>query len=276
MNNTAPDALAATAIATALGARTRELQVEVIDACASTNALLLERATGECPVLLAAELQSAGRGRRGRRWHSPRGAGLTFSIARRMLQPLSALSGLSLAAGVAAARALRGMGAAEVALKWPNDLVARGAKLGGILVETRTEDGHTKVVVGIGVNCRRIAGLDQRLRREVVALEQLFAPLPARNTLVASIANALLDALAAYEAGGLSSLRAEWEAMHAHAGQRIRLRLADGRVLAGIAAGIAGDGALQLRTRHGIREVHSARVVTARAAITPRPSRDAA
>lgn len=276
MNGTATDPLDASAIAAALGARRGELDIEVIDACTSTNALLLERATGERPALLAAEAQTAGRGRRGRRWHSPRGAGLTFSISRRMPQALSALSGLSLAAGVAVARALRGLGAAEVALKWPNDLVARGAKLGGILAETRIVDGHTRVVVGIGVNCRNAPGLDERLRRRIAALEDLLDPLPARNVLVARLAAGLLDALAAFAADGFAALRADWEAMHAQAGQRIRVRLTDGRVLAGIAAGIAGDGALQLRTRRGVREVHSAQVVTARAASAPMLRRVAA
>jgi BirA family biotin operon repressor/biotin-[acetyl-CoA-carboxylase] ligase len=276
MNGIPTDPLNAATIAAALGTRARELEIEVIDACASTNALLLERATGERPVLLAAELQSAGRGRRGRRWHSPRGAGLTFSISRRMPQPVSALSGLSLAAGVAVARALRGVGAAEVALKWPNDLVARGAKLGGILVETRIDDGHTRVVVGIGVNCRATPGLDERLSRKIAALEDLLDPLPARNVLVAQLAAGLLDALAAFAAEGFALLRAEWEAMHAHAGQRIRVRLADGRVLAGIAAGIAGDGALQLRTRRGLQDIHSAQIVTARAANVPGTPRRAA
>jgi len=266
MNSAATDPLDAATIVAALGARSGELHVEVVEACASTNARLLERACGERPVLLAAELQTAGRGRRGRRWHSPRGAGLTFSIARRMPQPVSGLTGLSLAAGVAVARTLRGMGAVAVALKWPNDVVAGGAKLGGILVETRFEGGQTQVVVGLGINYRAIPGLDRRLRRRIAALDELLEPLPARNVLLARLAAGLLEALETFAADGLAPLRTEWEAMHAHAGQRIRVRLANGRVLAGTATGIARDGALQLRTRRGLQEIHSARIVSARAA----------
>jgi BirA family biotin operon repressor/biotin-[acetyl-CoA-carboxylase] ligase len=161
-------------------------------------------------------------------------------------------------------------------LKWPNDLVARGAKLGGILVETRGTAGATLAVIGIGINWRATAGLDARLRRAVVALDQLVAPLPARNALVATIAATLMTALDAFEAGGLGALRAQWESLHAHAGQRIRVRLADGRVISGEAAGISGDGALRLRTRGGLRDIHSASIVTARAASGRFPARRAA
>ena len=70
----------------------------------------------------------------------------------------------------------------------------------------------------------------------------------------------------AFEASGFAALRSEWEALHAHAGQRLRMRLADGRVLAGTHEGIAEDGALQLRTRDGLRTLHSARIVSARPA----------
>ena len=276
MNITALDALDATAIAAALGARRGELAIEVLDRCASTNALLLERSSGGRPALLVAEEQTAGRGRRGRRWHSARGDGLTFSFARRMRRPVAELSGLSLAAGVAAARTLRDLGTAEVALKWPNDLVARGAKLGGILVETRSADSGTLAVIGIGVNWRTTSGLDERLRREVIALDRLLDPLPARNALIAGIAGALMDALSAFESSGLSTLRAQWEALHAHAGQRIRVRFGDGRVVSGEAAGISGDGALRLRTRRGVRDIHSAQIVTARTAPAARSARRAA
>src|SRR6185503_7682519 len=115
------------------------VEVRVVERCTSTNDLLLEETH---TVLLAAEEQTAGRGRRGRRWHSARGAGLTFSLGRRIRRPARELSALSLVAGVAAASALRALGVRKAALKWPNDLVVEGAKLGGILVEARTAGGR--------------------------------------------------------------------------------------------------------------------------------------
>src|SRR5690242_12156819 len=109
------------------------LEVRVVDRCTSTNALLWdemrEAERSSRPVLLAAELQTAGRGRHGRRWRSALGAGATFSLRHRMACSQRALAGLSIAIGIASARALRSLGARGVSLKWPNDLMARKRKL---------------------------------------------------------------------------------------------------------------------------------------------------
>src|SRR5258705_10715180 len=109
-----------------------------IERCASTNGVLLAEKGLARPVLLLADEQTAGRGRRGRRWHSAPGAGLTFSLAVALRRPLRELAALPLVAGVAVARALHSLGIARAALKWPNDIVVDGAKLGGILVETKS------------------------------------------------------------------------------------------------------------------------------------------
>jgi BirA family biotin operon repressor/biotin-[acetyl-CoA-carboxylase] ligase len=183
-----------------------------------------------------------------------------------MARPARELPGLALAAGVAAARALRSLGVAPAALKWPNDLEAGGAKLGGILVETRADAGATRAVIGIGINCRRDPALAARLRRPVASLEELVSPLPARNALIAAIARALLESLEAFDARGLEAVRSDWEAMDAHAGRRLRVRLGDGRVLTGVASGLAEDGRLRLATRRGLRVVTSGRVVSSRPA----------
>jgi BirA family biotin operon repressor/biotin-[acetyl-CoA-carboxylase] ligase len=230
------------------------VEVRVVERCTSTNDLALKVSS---PVLIAAEEQTAGRGRRGRRWHSARGAGITFSLARRVRRPTRELPALSLVAGVASARALRSLGV-DVRLKWPNDLVAGGAKLGGILVETRNGN---HAVIGIGINCRPAPGLEAKLRRRVACLP-VRVP---RNEVIRRVALALLQAIDEFERRGLDSLRAEWEAMDAHAGQRIRVRLADGRVMSGLASGLADDGSLQLATRKGVQAVRSGRVVSARA-----------
>ena len=240
-------------------------EVLVVRRCASTNTLLLALDAAR-PVLLAAEEQSAGRGRRGKRWHSPAGAGLLFSLALPMRRPVRELGGLSIVAGLAAVRALRALGAAEAALKWPNDLLLRGAKLGGILVETRALEAGSLAVIGVGINHRAAGGLSARLRRRVAALAGVLRPLPARNLVIGALARDLLAALRGFDATGFEPFRASWEAAHAHAGQRLRVRLADGRVVAGTAAGLAADGALQLRTQRGLRTVRNGRVVSVSAA----------
>jgi len=240
-------------------------EVRVLERCASTNTLLLA-APLERAVLLAADEQTAGRGRRGRRWHSPAGRGVLFSLGLPLARPVRELSGLSIVAGVAAVRALRALGAARVALKWPNDLMLGEAKLGGILAETRAREGGSVAVVGIGINHRGAPELAARLRGGAAALEACLAPLPARNEVISAVARAVLAALREFDAAGLEPFRGDWDAVHAYTGRALRVRLADGRVLAGVAAGLAADGALQLRTRGGLRTVRHGRVRAARPA----------
>jgi BirA family biotin operon repressor/biotin-[acetyl-CoA-carboxylase] ligase len=240
------------------------VEVRVVERCTSTNSVLLNNFDTR-PVLLATEEQTAGRGRRGRRWHSAPGAGITFSLARTLNRPAREVAGLSLVAGVAVARALRALGVAQAALKWPNDLVVNGAKLGGILVETRSQGRTTHAVIGIGLNCRYDVGLELRLRRKVGALDQFIGKID-RNEIIARIARSLLDALDEFETKGLDSARRDWEAMDAHAGQRLRVRLADGRVISGVASGLADDGGLRLLTRDGLRAVRNGHVLSAKPA----------
>jgi BirA family biotin operon repressor/biotin-[acetyl-CoA-carboxylase] ligase len=239
------------------------VEVRIVERCASTNSMLLRYASS-VPVLLAAEEQTAGRGQRGRRWHSAPGRDVTFSLARRITRPARELAALSLVAGVAAAATLRALGVSAAAVKWPNDLLVHGAKLGGILVETRAEGGATRAVFGIGVNCFRAPGLDERLRRPLAALDQFIRP--SRNLVIQSTARALMAALDRFEAEGFEAARAQWEAMDAHAGQRLRVRLANGRSVSGIGGGVAPDGALRLLTRRGEQAVRSGRIVSARLA----------
>ena len=241
------------------------VELRWVQSCGSTNSVLLaERGVPARPVLLVADLQTGGRGRRGRRWHSAPGEGLTFSLALAVRRPLRELGALSLAAGVAVTRALRALGVARAALKWPNDLLVDGAKLGGILVETRASGAAVRAVIGVGINLRGGKELSARLRRPVTSLDQHLEA--EKERILRTIAGHLLQTVAQFEKGGLEALRAEWEALHAHAGQRLRVRLADGRVMSGTAAGLAPDGALQIQTRQGVRAVRSGRIVSARAA----------
>ena len=131
--------------------------VEVVARTGSTNADLLaraQRAEGAEGFVLAAEEQTSGRGRMGRSWVSPPRAALTFSVLLRPQAPAARLGWLPLLAGVAVATALREATGVTAVLKWPNDLLAGGAKLGGILAEAAPASGTggTAVVVGIGIN----------------------------------------------------------------------------------------------------------------------------
>ena len=243
----------------------RPYELRRVRRCGSTNSVLLAETNLARPVLLLADEQTAGRGRRGRRWHSAPGSGLTFSLALALRRPLRELAALPLVAGVAVAHALHELGVARAALKWPNDIVVDGAKLGGILVETKSLNGSVKAVIGIGINLRGAAALRTRLRRDVAALEQ-FIVVPDAPLIAGAIAERLLASLPAFEARGLEAVRAEWDRLDAHAGRKLRVRLADGRVLTGVASGLESDGALRLATRGGMRAVRSGRVIQSRPA----------
>jgi BirA family biotin operon repressor/biotin-[acetyl-CoA-carboxylase] ligase len=239
------------------------VEVRVVESCASTNTVLLSSNLTE-PVLLAAEAQTAGRGQRGRHWHSMRGRDVTFSLACRVRRPVRELGALSLVAGTAVASALRALGVAGIRLKWPNDLVVGNAKLGGILAETRAVDGGTLAVIGVGINCFADPQLARKVRRPVVSLDRFTRP--SRNRVIACVARLLHREIARFEAEGFEALRPQWEALDVHAGQRLRVRLADGRTVCGIGGGVSPDGALRLVVRGGERTVHSGRIVSARPA----------
>jgi BirA family biotin operon repressor/biotin-[acetyl-CoA-carboxylase] ligase len=259
------DTLHAETIARGIAARGEALPVEVLETCGSTNSELLSREAVQAPLLLLAEEQTAGRGRRGRRWHAQSGAALMFSLRWEFDGGPAQLRGLSLAAGVAIAKALHALGALGVALKWPNDLLASmgkdGAKLGGILIETRSSRDRVTAVIGIGLNCRRMPGLEIRLRRRIASLDESIDPLPPRNEIAIRIAAELLRTLRLFGDAGFEAFREAWQAMHANQGEAMRVRTADGRIVAGIADGVAPDGGLLLRTPRGVQCIHSGTVM---------------
>src|SRR5437868_10703285 len=132
-------------------------QVDVLLTVDSTNRYVYESAaatTGRAQICIA-ELQNAGRGRRGRSWVAPFGSGICMSVGWQFQEAPPTFSALSLAVGVAVVKALHRFGAEGVGLKWPNDLIWRQRKLGGILIEMRGESGGpSQVVIGIGLNMR--------------------------------------------------------------------------------------------------------------------------
>lgn len=250
------DWLDAAAVQALLGAQGRQFRLELLDACASTNTLLLERARGGEPSgsVIACELQTAGRGRRGNSWQSGLGGSLTFSLLWRFAQDAAGLSGLSLAAGVALARALASVGAAEVQLKWPNDLLHAGRKLGGILIEVQADGpGATAAVIGIGLNLRMNAALREAMNQAVTDIASISEPLPPRNRLLAAALTELAQVLEQFAGEGFAPLREEWIARHAHQGKAVTLSSGDGDTVTGRAAGVAEDGALLLDTARGVQ-----------------------
>ena len=248
-----PDALPfldADAVRAALGARAANLAVEVLDVVDSTSSELARRAAHRevHRVLLAAECQTAGRGRRGRRWTAVIGGSLAFSLGWRFEQGAGFLSALPLAVGVALARALEREGFTAVALKWPNDLVCDGAKLGGILVELSREAlGPSLAIIGVGINVRLPAAARREIAQPVADLTALTnGRFIDRNALLARIATELATVLELYATTGFAPLRAAWQRCHALQGKSVRMLLPDGGTVSGQVVGVDADGALLL------------------------------
>ena len=220
----------------------------MLDTIDSTSSELLRRAasTDIHRHLLAAQRQTAGRGRHGRRWYALAGGSLTFSLGWRFEHGAERLGGLSLAIGVALARALDALGYRGIELKWPNDLMHGGRKLGGVLVEsTGSARGPTRAVVGVGLNVRIPASMHRQVAAPISDLASIdnVARLD-RNVLLGRLAAALATSLARYSAEGFAAFHAEWDELDALRNQPVEVLLPDGRVLCGVAAGVDGDGAL--------------------------------
>ena len=246
-----------------LGAAAPRFSLEVVESAPSTNVLLLERAAAGAATrkVIAAEWQSAGRGRRGRVWHAGIGGALVFSLLWRFAQGAGALSGLSLAVGVALARALNPILEPRVGLKWPNDIVSGGKKLGGILIELAGDMlGPSTAVIGIGLNVRLSRSVSLAIDQPATDIESLVEGPVDRNALLASLLIELDRALMAFAADGFAPFRSEWKEYHAHQGKTVTVLLPDGRSARGKARGVAEDGALELDTRGGLKRFHSGEV----------------
>lgn len=240
--------------------------IEVCFAIDSTNAQLL-RGSGEGhggARACLAEHQSAGRGRRGRRWVSPFGGNLYLSLLWRFERGSADLSGLSLAAAVSVVRALQGIGVDDVHLKWPNDIVWQGRKLCGVLLEMRGEvDGPCTVVTGIGLNIRMARAAAREIDQPWTDLRSILGAVPPRNRLAAGVLGELVNGMRDYQRDGLEPFLDDWRARDQIAGERVVLSLPD-RQVEGTARGIDGSGALLLEA-HGELSVHRAGEVSLRA-----------
>jgi BirA family biotin operon repressor/biotin-[acetyl-CoA-carboxylase] ligase len=239
----------------ALGAAACRFDVDALAECDSTNTQLLARAEAGAPsgTVLVADRQTAGRGRRGRTWFAAPGDSLTFSLLWRFPQESTAPGGLSLAVGLALARGLSSLGIGGIGLKWPNDLLLQGRKLGGVLVELQPGQLRS-AVIGIGLNLHLPDSLPIDVRQEAAALDQTGQAY-AREPVLAALLTALQRTLDEYAVSGFPALRDDWMAHHAHQGQAVRI--SGGTELEGRCLGVDGDGALLVHTDQGLQTVVS-------------------
>ncbi len=225
----------------------------------SSNTILLERPNppnGACEVFLA-EYQTAGRGRRGRAWIAPPGGSICLSVSWTFSAVPPDLGALGLVIGVCSLRALTSLGITHAQLKWPNDLLIKDRKLGGILIELRAESaGPACVVIGVGLNVSLGAALLEAIAETGVAATDLVTAgltQPSRNEIAASLVTAYVRGLQEFEKEGLKPFVEEWKTADALRGRPVTVQAPDGTTK-GLARGIDLHGALIVETPQGLKK----------------------
>ena len=236
-------------VAQYLGATVDAYTIHILDSVGSTNTALMAAALDGAAdgTMFCSEHQQSGKGRRGRQWHSVPGGSLTFSTLWRFDNGLQSLAGLSLAVGLAIARAVNRHSRHPARLKWPNDVLVDYRKLAGILVEVQGDmHGAAFAVVGIGLNVRLNEAQRDAVDQAVVDLAEMGVT-AGRNQLLADCLLELHTVLALFRQHGFAALREDWLALDAYAGRSVALHLPDARSVQGVASGVDETGAFLLR-----------------------------
>ena len=228
----------------------------VIDSIDSTNAEALRAIDrGQAaPFIVLAERQTAGRGRRGRKWVSPFAENIYYSLVLRIEGGMRQLEGLSLVVGLAVMHTLRDLGISAAGLKWPNDVLVGQKKIAGILLELVGDPAdvcHVVLGVGINVNMQLTDEVDQQWTSMRLESGRMFD----RNQLVAELGLTLQRYLARHQASGFSAIQSEWEQNHLWQGRAVSL-VAGVNQIAGEVLGIDSQGALRLKV-DGVEKVFS-------------------
>jgi BirA family biotin operon repressor/biotin-[acetyl-CoA-carboxylase] ligase len=207
-----------------------------------------------------AEWQSAGRGRRGRRWVSPYGASLYLSLGLQLNEATLRSGGLSLVAAIAVLRALCDSGVEGLGLKWPNDIYYQQRKLACVLLDLSGESGGPyHVVIGVGINLR----LPEAAAREI---DQPWADLSRcgceidRNRLAGAIVTRLMQAIDVFDKQGLEAFAQEWKRYDLIAGRVVELHDDSEAMISGVARGIDGQGGLVIEQGGITRSYHAGEI----------------
>lgn len=233
--------------------------IEVLPTVGSTNSELLQRArSGQAApgLILLAEQQTAGRGRRGRPWVSPFGRNLYLSALWRLESGLPALEGLSLVVGVVVAETMRSGFGIAAGLKWPNDIVVNSRKIGGILIELDGDlAGPLSVVIGIGINIDMTEAATQGIDQAWTDVRSETGTSVSRNDLSAQVIAGLAQALERFSLTGFKGFRQQWCLLDAFHGLPVNVSGPGSSSLRGIARGVDETGALLLETGEAVQAI---------------------
>lgn len=252
----------------ALGASTANVEVHpIID---STNSELMRRIQAkealESGTVIVAEMQQAGRGRRGRVWQSPFGANLYYSYFWRLDDGLQAAMGVSIAVGLAVYDAIKVLYNIDIELKWPNDIYLNKQKLAGVLVELDGQpQGPCQLVIGIGINLQMPESFSQHIDQAWTDLSQHTQQLD-KNQLVASLTNCLEQRLVEYRQTGLQTMYEQWNSLNAFAGECVELNTGH-RSWRGICEGIDSQGGIRIRQDGEVKSYYGGEVSLRKAQI---------
>jgi len=221
--------------------------VTVFPAVDSTNSRMVKLAQSASIDGLAwfAELQTAGRGRRGRRWITPFGLNIALSLGFELGLPAGALGGLSLAIGLAVAEFLRHEGVAAAAVKWPNDVYIGGAKVCGILMEVLAKAERCACIVGIGLNVDLPAVARKAIDQEVTDLRTHGLSMD-RNGIAAALVSGTVESVRRFSHEGFSPSRSAYDRLHVCQGRDCRV-IQGSQIQDGVVLGVTGEGALRMR-----------------------------
>jgi BirA family biotin operon repressor/biotin-[acetyl-CoA-carboxylase] ligase len=235
-----------------IGEQRAWFNLQILDEVKSTNTYLMQNKSAAHATCVAAHVQTNGKGRRGRIWVSQLGASLTFSLLWRFQCGAAALSGLSLAVGVALIRALNSLGVNDAQLKWPNDILIEGKKLAGILIELQGDlEGPSVAVIGVGLNLNLPKNVLESIDQPAIDLASVKGV--DQSALLGSVLKHLADVLSGFEASGFVALRNEWLGCHAYESKPVRMLLPNGTAVQGVVQGVADDGILLVETALGLQ-----------------------
>lgn len=250
-----PDKLVPVGIAAGLRCRQFANRIYTYDEVGSTNASALEMAKSGQPAgtLVVADSQFQGRGRMGRKWHSPRGKGLYFSLILRPDLPIDRISGLSLVAGLGIIRALKETADCQFQIKWPNDILFRKKKLAGILVEMSAElDRVQFMIVGIGINVNQNRkDFPLGLQRKATSLKIACGKTVSRLLLLQEILTQFESLYINFCRHGFEFLASELIEHSAIIGKNITLRIGSKKIT-GKAVGFDDCGRLLVKNKRGL------------------------
>lgn len=234
------------------------INLSYMQSCASTNLECLQRARHGTVVV--AEQQTAGRGRRGKTWFSPHCSNIYCSIGVNKTLPPTHLGLLSIVVGVSIAQVLTECGFAEVSLKWPNDILYLGKKLGGILIETRAlGDDDFFLVIGFGLNMNLDEAFRQQIDQPTTGLNHIKQHAVERQQLLPMFISRIMQGIKEFEIDSASALFEAFHGFDALRGRQVRVTTAK-ETITGTYQGLESTGQVQVETEQGLRSYAAAEI----------------